>query len=133
MFKKALLLGIVSGLLAGVAGIIYAKVYYSANEADFSKVAGTVRIIASSLFGGVLAAIGYTLLDKLLKANGEIVFNFLFTLLSFASLLLPIGHRFSPPIDTPELFPGMVIPMHFFPALGWYTLKPLFILSSTRK
>lgn len=127
MFKKSLLLGIVSGLLAGVAGIIYAKVYYSANEADFSKVAGTVNIVASSLFGGVLAAIGYTVLDKLLKAKGEIVFNLLFTLLSFASLLLPIGHRFSPPIDTPELFPGMVIPMHFFPALGWYTLKPLFI------
>jgi len=127
MFKKALLLGIISGLLAGVAGVIYAKVYYSANEADFSKVAGTVRIIASSLFGGVLAAIGYSVLDKLLKANGEIVFNFLFTIISFASLLLPIGHRFSPPIDTPELFPGMVIPMHFFPALGWYTLKPLFI------
>jgi ABC-type branched-subunit amino acid transport system permease subunit len=127
MFKKALLLGIVSGLLAGVAGIIYAKVYYSANEADFSRVAGNVQIIASSLFGGILAAIGYALLDKLLKTNGEIVFNFLFTIVSFASLLLPIGHRFSPPIDTPELFPGMVIPMHFFPALGWYTLKPLFI------
>jgi hypothetical protein len=127
MFKKALLLGIVSGLLAGIAGVIYARIYYSANEADFSKVASKVSIMASSLFGGVLAAIGYTILDKLLKAKGEIVFNFLFTLLSFASLLLPIGHRFSPPIDTPELFPGMVIPMHFFPALGWYTLKPLFV------
>ena len=127
MFKKALLLGILSGLLAGVAGIIYAKVYYSANEADFSKVASNVSIVASSLFGGVLAAVGYAVLDRLLKARGEIVFNLLFTLLSFASLLLPIGHRFSPPIDTPELFPGMVIPMHFFPALGWYTLKPLFI------
>jgi ABC-type branched-subunit amino acid transport system permease subunit len=127
MFKKALLLGIVSGLLAGVAGVVYARVYYSANEADFSKVAGTVQIVAASLFGGVLAAIGYAVLDKLLKARGEIVFNFVFTIISFASLLLPVGHRFSPPIDTPELFPGMVIPMHFFPALGWYTLKPLFI------
>ena len=127
MFKKALLLGIISGLLAGVAGVIYAKIYYTANEADFSKVASTVSILAASLFGGVLAAIGYALADRLLKAKGEIVFNLIFTLLSFASLLLPIGHRFSPPIDTPELFPGMVIPMHFFPALGWYTLKPLFI------
>jgi ABC-type branched-subunit amino acid transport system permease subunit len=127
MFKKALLLGIVSGLLAGVAGIVYAKLYFSVNEADFSKVASTVHIVAASLFGGVLAALGYTVLDKLLKARGEIVFNLIFTLLSFASLLLPIGHRFDPPIDTPELFPGMVIPMHFFPALGWYTLKPIFI------
>lgn len=127
MFKKALLLGIVSGLLAGIAGLVYARVYYTANEADFSKVASSVRILASSLFGGVLAAIGYTILDKLLKAKGEIVFNFIFTLLSFASLLLPIGFKLPLNIATPELFPGMVIPMHFFPALGWYTLKPLFI------
>jgi len=132
MFKKALLLGIVSGLLAGVAGIVYAKLYFSVNEADFSKVAGTVHIVASSLFGGVLAAIGYTVLDKVLKGKGEIVFNLIFTILSFASLLLPIGHRFNPPIDTPELFPGMVIPMHFFPALGWYTLKPIFIRTAGR-
>lgn len=132
MFKKALLLGIVSGLLAGVAGIVYAKLYFSVNEADFSKVAGTVHIVASSLFGGVLAAIGYTVLDKVLKGRGEIVFNLIFTILSFASLLLPIGHRFNPPIDTPELFPGMVIPMHFFPALGWYTLKPIFIRTAGR-
>ena len=127
MFKRSLALGIVSGLLAGVAGLIYARMYYKINEADFSRVASTVRILAASLFGGILAAIGYTVLDKMLKAKGEIVFNFVFTLLSFASLLLPIGFRSNPPIDTPELFPGMVIPMHFFPALAWYTLKPLFI------
>jgi ABC-type branched-subunit amino acid transport system permease subunit len=127
MFKRSLALGIVSGLLAGVAGLIYARMYYKINEADFSRVASTMRILAASLFGGILAAIGYTVLDKMLKAKGEIVFNFVFTLLSFASLLLPIGFRSNPPIDTPELFPGMVIPMHFFPALAWYTLKPLFI------
>lgn len=127
MFKKSLLLGIVSGLLAGIVAVIYAKVYYSTNEADFSKVASTVRIIASSLFGGVLAAIGFALLDKWLKGKGEIVFNFLFTALSFATLLFPIAMRLPRTIDTPELFPGMVIPMHFFPALAWYTLKPLFI------
>jgi ABC-type branched-subunit amino acid transport system permease subunit len=127
MFKKALLLGIVSGLLAGIAGLIYARMYFKINEADFSKVASTVRILSSSLFGGVLAAIGYTALIKLLKGRGEIAFNLLFTILSFASLLLPIAFRLPLTIETPELFPGMVIPMHFFPALGWYTLKPLFI------
>ena len=37
MFKKALILGIVSGLLAGVAGLIYSHLYYSINEADFYK------------------------------------------------------------------------------------------------
>ena len=129
MFKKALLLGIVSGLLAGIVAVIYARVYFTINEADFSKVASNVRILASSLFGGVLAAIGYGLLDRWLKDKGEIVFNFLFTILSFASLLAPIAMRLPRTIDTPELFPGMVIPMHFFPALAWFTLKPLFISS----
>ena len=129
MFKRALLLGIVSGLLAGIAGLVYARVYYTANEADFSKVASTVNILAASLFGGVLASIGYTLLDKWLKTRGEIVFNLVFTLISFISLLAPIAVRLPRNIDTPELFPGMVIPMHFFPALAWFTLKPLFIRS----
>ena len=127
MFKKALLLGIVSGLLAGIAGLIYAHVYYTANEADFSKVATSAKIIAASIFGGVLAAIGYAALVKSLKSRGEIVFNLLFTIFSFASLLLPIAYKLPLTIETPELFPGMVIPMHFFPALGWYTLKPIFI------
>jgi ABC-type branched-subunit amino acid transport system permease subunit len=127
MFKQALLLGIVSGLLAGIAGLVYAHLYFTINEADFSKVASTIRILSSSLFGGVLAAIGYTALLKWLKGKGEIVFNLLFTILSFASLLLPIAFKLPLKIETPELFPGMVIPMHFFPALGWYTLKPLFL------
>jgi hypothetical protein len=130
MFKRALLLGIVSGLLAGIAGLVYARVYYTANEADFSKVASVVKIISSSLFGGVLAAIGYTILVRALKTRGEIVFNLLFTIFSFASLLLPIAYKLPLTIETPELFPGMVIPMHFFPALGWYTLKPIFIKGS---
>jgi H+/Cl- antiporter ClcA len=129
MFRKSLTLGIVSGLLAGIAGIAYSRVYYQINESDFSKVVSAVKIVAASLFGGVLAAIGYTLLNKWLKNNGEIVFNLCFTLISFASLLAPIAVTLPKTIDTPELFPGLVIPMHFFPALGWYTLKPIFIKS----
>jgi ABC-type branched-subunit amino acid transport system permease subunit len=127
MFKKALSLGIVSGLLAGIAGLLYAHLYYSINEADFSKVASSIRIIASSLAGGVLAAIGFTILNKWLRRNGEIVFNLLFSIISFASLLMPIAYKLPTSLETPELFPGMVIPMHFFPALAWFTLKPLFI------
>ena len=127
MFNRSLLLGIISGVLAGIAGIIYARVYYKINEADFSVVVSSIRIVSASLFGGVLAAMGYTLLSRWLKNRGEIVFNFLFTLMSFASLLLPIAYKLPLNLETPDLFPGMVIPMHFFPALSWYTLKPLFI------
>jgi hypothetical protein len=129
MFKNSLALGIVAGLLAGIAGVAYARIYHSSLGADFSKVVSTVRIIAASVVGGVLAAIGYTLLDKWLKSRGEIVFNFIFTLISFATLLAPFAVKLPMDLEAPELFPGMVIPMHFFPALGWYTLKPIFIRS----
>jgi ribose/xylose/arabinose/galactoside ABC-type transport system permease subunit len=36
MFNKSLALGIVSGLLAGIAGVIYAQVYHRSLGADFS-------------------------------------------------------------------------------------------------
>jgi hypothetical protein len=132
MFKKSLLLGIVSGVMAGIASLIYAKVYHSSLGADFSKVVTTVKIFALCIFGTVLAAIGYWMLIKWLRNNGEIVFNLLFAILSFVSLLAPFATKLPLDLEAPELFPGMVIPMHFFPAMAWFTLKPLFFRSGDR-
>jgi thiol:disulfide interchange protein len=126
MFKRALGLGIVSGLLAGLVSLAYARIYHSSLGADFSRVAKPVGIMAASLVGGVLAAIGYWVFDKWLKQRGEIVFNFLFVILSFATVIGAFGAKLPLDIEAPELFPGLVVPMHFFPALGWFTLKPLF-------
>ncbi len=127
MFKRAFLLGIVSGMLAGVASLVYAKVYHDSLGVDFSTVAATTSILAGSVGGGVLAALGYWLLYRLWKDKGEIAFNLLFTILSFASILAPLAAKLPLEADMPELFPGLTVPMHFFPALGWFTLKPLFI------
>ncbi len=132
MFKRSFLLGIVSGVLAGVAALIYARVYNNSLGADFSTVAATSSILAASLLGGVLAAVGYWLLTKLLKSKGEIVFNFLFTILTFVSILAPLATRLPLTVEMPELFPGFTVPMHFFPALAWFTLKPLFIQQTIR-
>jgi hypothetical protein len=132
MFKKSLLLGIASGVLAAIASLIYANVYHSSLGADFSKVATPEKISASSIFGGVLAAIGFWVFDKWMKEKGEIVFNLLFSALSFATLLAPFAVKLPLTLETPELFPGMVIPMHFFPALAWFTLKPVFIRSTAK-
>jgi hypothetical protein len=126
MFKKALFLGIVSGLLAGIVSVAYARVYLSAVDDNFLSFATPTTIIVASLAGGVLAAIGYWALGKLFKQNGEIVFNFVFVILSFAIMLPVFGARLPREFHEPALFPGMVIPMHFFPALAWFTLKPLF-------
>jgi tellurite resistance protein TehA-like permease len=132
MFKRALLLGIVSGVLAGVASIVYQRVYNNSLEnADFSIVTSPVALIAASTFGCVLASTGYWLLNKWLKNKTDIVFNLLFVILSFASILFIFAARLPKGVTAdPSLFPGHTVPMHFFPALGWLTLKPLFIKSN---
>lgn len=131
MFKKALFLGIVSGLLAGIVSVVYAKVYSNSTGASFFKVATPATMIVASLIGGILAAVGYWALGKLLKQNGEIVFNLVFVILSFATMLPAFGVKLPLDASEPELFPGMVIPMHFFPVLAWLTLKPLFFRQPT--
>ena len=77
---------------------------------------------------GVCIAAGmlYWLLIKWLKKKGEIVFNFIFSIISFAAVMVPISINLPLDVQFPELFPGLAVPMVFFPAMAWYTVKPLF-------
>jgi hypothetical protein len=127
MFKKLLLLGLVSGVLAGVAALIYQKIYTNSLGYDFSAQVKPVNIVIVSTLAGLLASIGYGLLTKWLPRAGEIIFNFVFVILTFASILGPFATKLPLDVEMPELFPGLTVPMHFFPALAWFTLKPLFI------
>lgn len=126
MLKKLLILAIVSGVLAAVAALVYQKVYVEVQGVGFQDILSLKKIFAACVGGNIVAAIGYFLLSKVLKRHTEAVFNLLFAILTFAALYYPI--RFTLPLDAemPELFPGLAIPMLFFPALGWMTLKPLF-------
>lgn len=127
MFKRTLLLGITAGLMAGIASLIYQKVYASSLGEDFATIAKPVGILSISLLAGLLAAVMYWLANTLMKTKGEVLFNLVFVMLSFTSILAPFAIKLPFEIETPELFPGLIVPMHFFPALAWFTLKPLFI------
>lgn len=131
MFKKTLLLGVVAGLLSGLACFLYSEVYYWANAymIDFSTVANTAMLFSVCVFVCVLAAIGFWLLDKLFGSTGRIIFGFLFTIVSFATIISPFAVTLPLELEFPEMFPGFAVPMHFFPALIWMTLQPLFIKS----
>jgi hypothetical protein len=127
MFKKLLLLGLVSGVLAAIAALIYQKIYTNSLGADFSAIVKPVNIFITCILGGLLASVGYGLLTKWLPKPGEIIFNFILVILTFASILGPFATKLPLDVEMPELFPGLTVPMHFFPALAWFTLKPLFI------
>ena len=127
MLKKLLLLGAVSGILAGIVSLIYQRVYSSSLGVDFSAIVKPAGIFIACVVGCLFAGFGYWLLDKWLKSKAEVVFNFIFVILSFASILPAFGMKLPLEATSPELFPGMVVPMHFFPALAWLTIRPLFI------
>jgi hypothetical protein len=76
----------------------------------------------------LLVGILFWVAIKLLQKTGEIVFNFIFSILSFAAVIIPISLTLPLDIQFPELFPGLAVPMVFFPAVAWYTIRPLFIL-----
>ena len=127
MFKKIFLHGIIASVLASIAAIIYNRIYFFATEADFSKVLNSATIIALNVIICLLAAFMYWALTELLKKKGEIVFNFVFSIVSFACVIIPISITLPLDIQFPELFPGLAVPMAFFPAMAWYTVKPLFV------
>ena len=127
MGKKIFFYGISAGLLSALACIIYNRIYFFATETDFSKVINMPVIISINLLACMVAAVGYWALKKLLKKNADIFFNLTFTILSFASVIYPISVSLPLDIKSPELFPGLTVPMHFFPALAWFTLRPFFI------
>jgi hypothetical protein len=127
MAKKLFFQGIGAGILSAVACIIYNRIYFFATEIDFSKVVNIPVLVGINMLACMLAAAGYGVFKKILKKNSDIFFNFTFTILSFASVIFPISISLPLDIKNPELFPGLTVPMHFFPALAWFTIRPLFI------
>ena len=126
MFKKIFFQSIIAGILAGIAVIIYNRIYFFATETDFSKILNPVSIISMSVGVCLIAGLIYWTLAYFLKSKGEIVFNFLFSIISFALVVIPISVSLPLEIKNPEIFPGLAVPMVFFPALAWYTVRPLF-------
>lgn len=120
-------MSLATGIFASVASIIFNKVYIFAFEISFGKLVNYGTLIGWNVAACLLAGFGYWAAKKYLPRKADIVFNIIFTLLSFASIYIPMTISLPLNIQNPELFPGLVIPMHFFPVVGWFTLKPIFL------
>lgn len=129
MFKKYLLHGVTAGLLSGLACFIFAKMLKDNFMYDFSAIISTVNLFGMCMLGCLTASIGYFGLKKVTPQYGEVIFNIFFTLLIFGSLVGPMKHML--PLDFDEyltaIFPTYAMTMHFFPALIWFAVKPIFI------
>lgn len=127
-WKQTFIMGIAASLLSSLASIIYLNIYKSALVVDFSKIAGTSNIIAACTIGCLLMAVGYKLALKWKGTKTIGWLNILFSIISFATIAGVFGFNLPMDTESPELFPGMIIPMHFFPVLSIITIFPFFKL-----
>ena len=99
---------------------------------DFSLVVNWGSIAGASFFGCLLMTLGYWLLFRFGKQQWIGWLNLLIAGLSFLSILGAMTTTLPLEVEFPELFPGLVVPMHFFPALAFFALFPLFLKPSER-
>ncbi len=124
--KQTLYHGAVSGLLAGLAASIYNEAYSQALIADFSSVFTWTNVFAVCVFSCVLASLGYFFFVKWVKKGSDSLFNAIFLIITFATFICPFSSELPMEVESPELFPGLSLPMHLFPILFWLATKPLF-------
>lgn len=113
-----------------MAANIYNQIYFFATQIDYSNIINVGSLSGLNLMVSLLAGLLYGLLIRLFKAKGAIIFNFVYSVGSFACIIIPLA--ISLPLSTPypELFPGLTVPMVFFPVIAWLTIDPLFKKSS---
>ena len=127
MFKKIFILSICAGIFSSVACIVFDRVYFFAFEIEFKQLVNPLSLAAINIFALVVAGIGYYFIRTWFRRDHEKIFNLLFVLLSFASILAPLSISLPLSIKNPEFFPGLAVPMHFFPAISWFAVKPFFM------
>jgi len=126
-FKTHFYHGLISGIMAASAAIIYSRIHFFATQADFSGIINLGTMISLNLIACLIFSIAYHFFTSIWKKKGIIVFHLLLSILSFAAIIIPISISLPLTVKNPELFPALAVPMIFFPALAWFTLKPLFI------
>jgi hypothetical protein len=126
VLKTILIQSLVAGILAAVAANIYNQIYFFATLVDYANIINPGSLVGLNLMVSLLAGLVYLLLTTLFKAKGTIIFNFVYSVGSFACVIIPIAITLPLSTPSPELFPGLTVPMVFFPALSWMTIDPLF-------
>ncbi len=124
--NKAFILAGVSSALSITACLIYNKVYSGSFYVDFSKVISPTSMIMTCLVGCTLMSLTYALIIRWRPTLNLAWVNMVFAVLSFASIIMVLSFKLPLEIEFPELFPGLAIPMHFFPVLAFLSIVPFF-------
>lgn len=137
MFKNVFFTGLTAGVFGTIISVAYFFVFkYSPLEVDFSEKASFSYLLGFNMMIGMITCFVYFAITKLIKKEGIASFIVGF-LLSGAAIGLALKFMFT--VDTQLVFKNenaelykdfyyfILAPISFFPALSWFTFKPLFI------
>jgi hypothetical protein len=127
MFRNALFLGITTSVLSSIGAITYAANYNSQIH-DYSGFLSYVSIASACVFVSIFACIMFWAATMLMKNTGEIIFNIVFAFGTMSSIYFPLNSTIEN--DSFGYFMVYAIPLHFFPVLSWFVLRPVFIKGS---
>lgn len=130
--KKIFIQGVVAGILATLVSAIYSYLYQSTLGVNFDKSINIGSVLGACIFGCVLISVANLVLFKFKKENLQGILNVVVVILSFVSIIGPISMTLPLDVEFPEMLPGLVIPMHFFPALAFFAIDPFFKQSSIK-
>ncbi len=125
--KNAILFWLISSLLSTLICLMYNSIYSEAYQLDFSQILNVVGISISCVIGCFLMVFGYFLVYKLNFSKLIVVLNVIYAAVSFGSIVGVLAFKLPLEMSFPEMFPGLAIPMHFFPIMTFLSLLPLFI------
>lgn len=126
MWKKFLIHALTGAVLSGMASVIYNLIYKKSFYVNFSSVINTTSIIGACTFACMLIAIGHFIVFKWKGAKLIGLYNIVVLVLSFASIIGVLSFLLPLDVEFPEMFIGLAIPMHFFPALAYFAVEPFF-------
>lgn len=133
MFARIFSLGIISSLFATIVSVIYTS-FYTNVIVDFTEVANFFQILSYNVMIGTFASILYFGISRIItnKSIATFLFNLVLSGVSIA-LVFYVLKSTDPTFKNEDaelmkdFFKGFLMPMLFFPALSWFTFKPLII------
>lgn len=120
LIRKALLLGICTGIISALGATGYANMY-NTTLFDYSADLGYLTIAGTCIFISVAVSLVFWVAVIGLGKWGELVFNIVFCVGTMMSIEIPMNAKIANEI--PDFYPVYAIPLHFFPVLAWMGLR----------
>jgi hypothetical protein len=83
-------------------------------------------MLSACSFASFAMTLGYILLSKIKDEDAIIWLNPIYIIISFGSIAGVLFYSLPLDIEFPEMFPGLAIPMLFFPVLSLLTIYPIY-------